>query len=118
MDFYRRVELVCSKIPEGTVATYGQIALLCGKPDHARQVGYGLGHGRCGDEIPAHRVVNAKGFLSGAASFETPDMQRLLLKAEGVFVDQEQKTDLKRFRWKNTMEDAAFFRTCFEELGI
>lgn len=40
MDFYERVALVCSRIPAGTVATYGQIALLCGKPRNARQVGY------------------------------------------------------------------------------
>lgn len=118
MDFYRRVEIVCRGIPEGTVATYGQIALLCGMPKHSRQVGYGLGHGRCGVGLPAHRVVNAKGVLSGAASFETPDLQRLLLEGEGVSVDQEQRVDLKRFGWKNTMEESLFFRSCFEELGI
>ena len=118
MDFYRRVELVCKGIPEGTVATYGQIALLCGMPNHARQVGYGLGHGRCGGQIPAHRVVNAKGLLSGAASFETPDTQRFLLEKEGVSVDREQGVDLKQFGWKNTMEDALFFRACFERMGI
>ena len=42
MDFYKRMALVCRRIPEGTVATYGQIALLCRKPKNSRQVGYGL----------------------------------------------------------------------------
>lgn len=107
-NFYRRMALVCGRIPEGTVATYGQIALLCGKPKNARQVGYGLRHNLAG-EIPAHRVVNGQGKLSGAVYFDTPDMQKLLLEAEGVDVfwtSDGWKVDLKRFGWKNTMEDA------------
>ena len=64
MDFYRRAALVCNKIPYGKVATYGQIALLCGKPKNARQVGYALNKGRLG-EVPAHRIINSKGILSG-----------------------------------------------------
>lgn len=67
-------------------ATYGQIALLCGKPENARQVGYALNRGRLGEGIPAHRVVNARGILSGAAAFETADMQKRLLEKEGVMV--------------------------------
>ena len=43
MNFYQRVALVCSRIPRGCVATYGQVALLCGKPKNSRQVGYALG---------------------------------------------------------------------------
>lgn len=42
MDFYQKMGIVCKQIPYGTVATYGQIALLCGKPKNSRQVGYGL----------------------------------------------------------------------------
>ena len=57
MDFYKRTALVCSIIPEGKVSTYGQIALLCGKPKHARQVGYALSRGLAGEDAPAHRVV-------------------------------------------------------------
>ena len=52
MDFYERMSLVCSRIPRGRVATYGQIALLCGYPKNARQVGYGLRQGLAG-EVPA-----------------------------------------------------------------
>ena len=77
MDFYKRVTLVCQHIPEGRAATYGQIALLCGKPRNARQVGYALNRGLAGERAPAHRVVNAKGILSGAAAFESHDMQKL-----------------------------------------
>ena len=86
MDFYQKMALVCKSIPQGRVATYGQIALLCEKPKNARQVGYGLKCGLAGEDIPAHRIVNAKGLLAGAAYFHTPDMQKLLLEAEGVEV--------------------------------
>ena len=84
MDFYKRAALVLKKIPEGKVATYGQIALLCGKPEIPRQVGYGLGRNLMGEDVPAYKVVNAQGILSGAAAFETFDMQKLLLEQEGV----------------------------------
>ena len=45
MNFYQRMQEVCARIPYGRAATYGQIALLCGLPSHARQVGYALSHG-------------------------------------------------------------------------
>lgn len=109
MDFYQRMKIVCAQIPIGKVATYGQIALLCGKPGNARQVGYALNHCRAGEDIPAHRIVNAKGILSGAEAFETPEMQKTLLESEGVQVqktDSGWKVDLKKFGWKNTMQEA------------
>ena len=61
MDFYKRMEKVCHIIPYGKVATYGQIAMLCGKPRNARQVGYALSHGRVESGIPAWRLVNSSG---------------------------------------------------------
>ena len=108
-SFYKRMELVCEKIPFGQVATYGQIALLCGKPRNARQVGYALGHSMAGENIPAHRIVNSRGILSGAKAFATPERQKELLEAEGVEVektDEGWKVDLRRYGWKNTMADA------------
>lgn len=121
MDFYKRVTLVCQHIPEGRAATYGQIALLCGKPRNARQVGYALNRGLAGERAPAHRVVNAKGILSGAAAFESHDMQKLLLEQEGVAVAMTLdgwREDLKRFGWDHTLEDALWFRAEFEKRGI
>ena len=59
-NFYKRMTLVCSKIPYGKAATYGQIALLCGMPKNSRQVGYALRTGKAGEHVPAHRIVNAK----------------------------------------------------------
>ena len=99
------------------MASYGQIALLCGKPRNARQVGYCLNRGRAG-EVPAYRVVNGQGRLTGAAAFEHPDMQRMLLESEGVRVSEDMRVDMQRFGWKNTLEEALQFRQMFEEQGI
>lgn len=108
MDFYARIGLACRRIPKGRVATYGQIALLCGKPKNSRQVGYALKCGLAG-EVPAFRVVNAKGILSGAAHFETFDLQKILLTEDGIPVEWTPdgcRVDLRQYGWKNTMEEA------------
>ena len=121
MDFYKRARIVCLAIPYGKAATYGQIALLCGKPKNARQVGYALNRERLGEGIPAHRLVNARGILTGAAAFETEDTQRRLMEAEGIEVHWTEdgwQADLNRFGWKNTMAEALRFREIFEEQGI
>ena len=113
-----KLTIVCRHIPYGKVATYGQLALLCGKPKNARQVGYALREGIAGDQVPAHRVVKAKGILSGAASFETWDLQKLLLQEEGIEViwtEDGWRVDLKKYGWKNTMDEALEIAREFEE---
>ena len=120
-DFYKRAAIVCRAIPYGKAATYGQIAMLCGRPRNARQVGYALTRGRMGENIPAHRVVNSRGILSGAAAFETRDLQKQLLESEGVKVEYTEdgwRVDLKRNGWHNTMEEALRFREIFEAQNI
>lgn len=117
MDFYKRMELVCQRIPYGKAATYGQIALLCGKPRNARQVGFALSHRWLG-EIPAHRIVNSQGFLSGAGAFGAEGRQRALLEAEGIPVSAENRVDLKRYGWKNSWQEAERLRQLFEERRI
>lgn len=117
MDIYKRIGIVCRQIPAGRVATYGQIALLCGKPRNSRQVGYALKKGLAGEDIPAYRVVNSRGILSGAFYFETYDMQKLLLEEEGVavkFLDGAWWVDLKQYGWQNTMEDVYLLQSMFE----
>ena len=117
MDFYRRMEKVCERIPYGKAATYGQIALLCGCPKNARQVGYALSHRQLGG-VPAHRIVNARGFLSGAGAFRQPGLQRELLEAEGVDVSEEGRVDLRKDGWENTWQEAEELRILFEREGI
>ena len=121
MDFYKRMELVCERIPAGRAASYGQIALLCGKPGNARQVGYALRRGRAGKSVPAHRIVNAKGILSGAEAFDTPETQKRLLESEGVRVrktDAGWRVDLREYGWVNSIEEAEELYRIFQERGI
>jgi len=116
MTFYEKMRIVCLAIPAGRVATYGQIAMLCGKPKNSRQVGYGLREGLAGEGIPAFRVVNSKGELSGARSFLTPDLQHALLADDGVPTTWNGKcwqVDLKQYGWKTTQEDVASFEKAF-----
>ena len=117
MTFYEKMRIVCLAIPAGCVATYGQIAMLCGKPKNSRQVGYGLKNDLAGADIPAHRVVNGKGCLSGACHFQVPGLQQQLLREEDVDVfwdGTSWRVDLERYGWKSTVEDAEWFRFQFE----
>ena len=118
IDFYKRVSLVGTRIPYGRVATYGQIALLCGKPKNARQVGYALNHHKSGSDFPAFRIVNGQGYLSGAQAFAQPDLQRKMLESEGVKVNQENRVSLKEFGWHHTYAEALELYSEFEEQGI
>lgn len=118
MTFYEKMRIVCLAIPAGKVATYGQIAMLCGKSKNSRQVGYGLREGLAGSGIPAFRVVNGKGALSGVRHFLTPDLQCTLLADDGVPALWNGRcwcVDLKTYGWKTTPADAAFFAKAFRE---
>lgn len=117
MDFYQKMRIVCLAIPKGRVATYGQIALLCGMPNHSRQVGHALKRCLAGKDVPAYRVVNSRGELSGAIHFDMPDEQRFLLMSEGIEVIWSGKVwrvDLKKYGWRNTAEEALAFQKEFE----
>lgn len=108
MTFYEKMRIVCLAIPAGKVVTYGQIAMLCGKPRNARQVGYGLRQGLAGPDIPAFRVVNGKGELSGARHFLTADLQQTLLADDGIpafWNGQCWQVDLKKYGWETTPAD-------------
>ena len=116
MTFYEKMRVVCLAIPAGRVATYGQIAMLCGKPRNSRQVGYGLKNDLAGPDIPAFRVVNGRGELSGAVHFGIPGLQQKLLEDDGVKVfwnGHSWCVDLKQYGWKTTLEDAEGFRLQF-----
>jgi len=93
-DLIYMVLSVVEEIPEGKVATYGQIARLCGREKNARLVGKILsGSERFGD-YPCHRVVNAAGRLA-PGFFAQAD----LLRAEGVELKADGRVDLKKYRW-------------------
>ena len=117
-DFYKRIAVAGADIPAGRVVTYGQLALLCGKPGNARQVGYALSRVRMGRDFPAYKVVNGQGYLSGAALFATPDMQKKLLESEGIEVMENNRVNLKKYGWHHTLADAERIYKLFLHLGI
>jgi|TARA_B110000285_G_C14678010_1_gene403395 methylated-DNA-protein-cysteine methyltransferase-like protein len=98
-NFYQIIYAMVHTIPEGFVATYGQIARLSGRPRHARQVGYALAALSEDHEVPWHRVVNGKGEISTRTKFPYPDYQRILLEEEGVEFNQHGRIYLKKFLW-------------------
>lgn len=96
---YEKIYSVVKKIPSGCVATYGQIAKLAGIPNQARQIGYALNH-LTDDDIPWHRVINARGEISGRSNPDYERLQRILLEEEGITFSPDGRTSLTRFLWK------------------
>jgi len=90
---------VVALIPEGKVATYGQIARICGYPGHARYVGTTLKQLPDDSELPWHRVINAKGEIAFPPAGDAYQKQKLLLEKEGVRF-QGNKIKLLVYRWQ------------------
>ena len=97
--FFEQAYEVVEQIPEGMVATYGQVALLAGRPRSARYVGYALHSNPRPGEIPCHRVVFADGRICEGFAFGGPDAQRELLLGEGVTFTDPMHVDLAACRW-------------------
>lgn len=96
---YQQIYAVVRRIPEGRVATYGQVASLAGLAGHARQVGYALHALPEGTSVPWHRVVNASGGISGRSMPGAELVQQQLLAREGVGLDARGRVALSRVRW-------------------
>jgi methylated-DNA-protein-cysteine methyltransferase-like protein len=95
--FFSRVYALVRKIPRGRVVTYGQIARTLGMPRGARTVGWAMRV--CDDDVPWHRVVNARGRISVRPTNGYHE-QRARLKEERVKFDREGKIDLNKYAWK------------------
>ncbi len=99
MTAYERIyDIVCA-IPRGKVATYGQVARLCGQPRWSRVVGYALHRNPLPLIIPCHRVVDRFGRVADSFAFGGKDVQRERLEAEGVQFEADGHIDLSRFGW-------------------
>ena len=99
-DRYERIYSVVRSIPFGTVATYGRVAAMAGLAGHARQVGYALHSYAANDDLPWHRVINARGEVSQrSARRGWESYQQHLLELEGVEFDAAGRVDLSRFLW-------------------
>ena len=97
MDYSEKVFTVVRLIPPGCVTTYGSIARSLGAPRGARLVGWLMRNSP--DDVPAHRVVNRQGILTGAIHFGHPDAMRHLLEEEGVTFIDEMTVDIKKHFW-------------------
>lgn len=97
--FGRIYEVVC-RIPEGKVASYGQVALLAGNSRWARVVGYALHSNPAPGVIPCHRVVNREGKVAESFAFGGGDAQRDLLEKEGIIFEEDGHIDLKKYGWQ------------------
>lgn len=96
--FEKIYEVVC-RIPEGKVATYGQVAALAGNPRWARVVGYALHKNPTFGKIPCHRVVNRDGQTAPGFAFGGPNVQRNMLENEGVAFMPNGCVDLGKYQW-------------------
>lgn len=103
---YRRIYEAVKKIPRGRVATYGQIARVAGLARQARQVGYALSQ-LTRDDVPWHRVINAKGEISPRGEPGFDERQRAFLRKEGVTFSKDGKVPLARFQWQRAAESAS-----------
>ena len=97
---YTRIYAIVRDIPAGKVATYGQIARLAGLGGHARQVGYALNALQGGEDVPWHRVINAKGEISRRTDPDDEKIQRELLEDEGIPFDENSRISLGRYQWR------------------
>lgn len=104
-SFYEQVYEVVRLIPRGRVTSYGAIAKALGAGKSSRLVGYAmnLAH-QLQPPVPAHRVVNHKGLLTGKFHFNGPDLMQQLLEQEGLLVENDQVKDFKKVFWDPATE--------------
>jgi methylated-DNA-protein-cysteine methyltransferase related protein len=101
--YFELVFAVTRLVPQGRVTTYGAIAnfLVLGS---SRMVGWALNKSFHAHKVPAHRVVNRLGELSGRSHFPTPTMMQQLLENEGIKVENDKIVDLQKHLWLPSME--------------
>ncbi|PCE62701.1 MGMT family protein [Sediminicola luteus] len=97
-SFFDRVYEVARQIPYGRVTSYGAIAKYLGAARSARMVGWAM-NGSHNKDVPAHRVVNRKGLLSGKHHFEGTNLMQQLLENEGIVVIDNQIQDFSTVFW-------------------
>ena len=99
-NFFERVYEVAKQIPYGRVTTYGAIAKAIGAAKSARMVGYAMNGASEREDVPAHRVVNRKGVLTGKHHFAGTHLMQQLLESEGIKVEDDQIQDFKSVFWE------------------
>ena len=99
-SFFELVYEVARQIPKGRVTSYGAIAACLGTKLSARMVGWAMnGSGRVRPKVPAHRVVNRNGLLTGKHHFKPPGLMEKLLKKEGIKVKNDKVVEFEKLFW-------------------
>lgn len=103
-NFFERVYQVARLIPYGRVTSYGAIAKYLGAARSARMVGWAMNSSHTQEDIPAHRVVNRKGILTGKHHFQGTNLMQQLLENEGVLVVDNQIQNFDQHFWDPSQE--------------
>lgn len=99
-NFFERVYEIARQIPYGRVTSYGAIAKALGAARSARMVGWAMNASHLMEDIPAHRVVNRKGILTGKHHFDGTNLMQQLLESEGVKIKENQIVDFEKYFWE------------------
>lgn len=99
-NFFEKVYAVARLIPFGKVTSYGAIARYLGSTGSARMVGWAMNASHGDDTIPAHRVVNSKGILTGKHHFDGTNLMQQLLESEGAIIENNQIVNFKELFWE------------------
>ncbi len=103
--FFERVYEVVKLVPAGRITTYGAIARYLGSPQSSRMVGWAMNQSHFSkDFIPAHRVVNRQGLLTGKHHFDGPDVMQELLQNEGIEIVNNQVKEFNKHFWDPSRE--------------
>ena len=103
-NFFERVYALVKQIPYGKVTSYGAIAKVLGTARSSRMVGWAMNAAHGLEDVPAHRVVNRKGLLTGKHHFDGTNLMQQLLESEGIIVIDNQIVDFEKVFWEPEME--------------
>ncbi len=99
LGFFEKVYQIAILIPYGRVTSYGAIANYLGSPKSARMVGWAMNATHNNPDVPAHRVVNRKGLLTGKHHFEGTNLMQQLLESEGIAIKENQIQEFEKLFW-------------------
>ena len=99
-NFFERVYEVARQIPYGKVTSYGAIAKVLGAARSARMVGWAMNASHDLEDVPAHRVVNRNGLLTGKHHFDGTNLMQQLLESEGIKIQNNQIVNFEKYYWE------------------
>lgn len=108
-NFFQKVYRITKLIPYGKVTSYGAIATYLGAGKSARMVGWAMNASHNLEDVPAHRVVNRKGLLTGKHHFDGTNLMQQLLENEGIVVVDYQIQNLEKVFWDPSKELESFY---------